>query len=163
MVPMLTCGFVRSNFAFATWVLLWTARASASVVFGRACRARGWPRPGTTGRWPSLRQGSTPGQLRSSGAWGALRCSLARRLRDDLLRHVGRNLGVGVEHHRVARPPLGPRPQVADVAEHLRERHQGPDDAGSAALLHRLDHAAPGVEVADHVTHVGFRGDDLDG
>jgi hypothetical protein len=25
MVPMLTCGLVRSNFAFATGVLLWTS------------------------------------------------------------------------------------------------------------------------------------------
>src|SRR5579859_1593060 len=86
----------------------------------------------------------------------------AGRLRDDLLRHVRRNLGVGVELHRVARPALGLRPQVPDVAEHLRQRYQGPDDAAAAALLHRLDDPPAGVQVADDVTHVLLGGDHLD-
>src|SRR4051794_16449456 len=81
---------------------------------------------------------------------------LSGRLSDDLLGNVVGNLVVGVELHRVARPALGLRPQVADVAEHLRQRHQGPDDAGSAALLHGLDDAPAGVEVADDVAHVLF-------
>src|SRR5690348_15941995 len=119
MVPMLTCGLVRSNFAFATAVLLWTSGVTTSF----SCL---WVRPQSG---PSLGgRGLLPG-----------------RLRDDLLSHVLRYLGVGVELHRVARPALGLRPQVADVAEHLRQRYQGADDAGSAALLHRLDDAAAGV------------------
>src|SRR3712207_9253880 len=77
------------------------------------------------------------------------RSLLAGRLRDDLLGDVLRDLGVRVEHHGVARPPLGAAAQVAHVAEHLRERDQGPDDTSAGALLHRLDHPAPGVEVAD--------------
>src|SRR4051794_39071796 len=64
---------------------------------------------------------------------------LAGRLRDDLLRHVRGNLGVGVELHAVTGPALRLRPQVADVAEHLRQRHESAYDAGAAALLHRLD------------------------
>src|SRR6478609_9764947 len=79
---------------------------------------------------------------------------LAGRLRDDLLRDVRGNLGIGVELHAVASPALRLRPQVADVAEHLRQRHEGAYDAGAATLLHCLDDAAAGVQVADDVTHV---------
>src|SRR6185437_9711699 len=125
MVPMLTCGLVRWNFAFATGVLLWT---SWFVVRG-GLTLHGPCRLGLGGRRPQARSCS-------SGL-------LARRLRDDLLGDVLRNLGVGVELHRVARPALGLRPQVADVAEHLRQRHQGSDDTATAALLHRLDGATP--------------------
>src|SRR4029077_20825621 len=34
MVPMLTCGLVRSNFAFATVVLLWDLRTPFGGAFG---------------------------------------------------------------------------------------------------------------------------------
>src|SRR4051794_19061319 len=34
MVPMLTCGLVRSNFAFATVVLLWDLRTPFRGAFG---------------------------------------------------------------------------------------------------------------------------------
>src|SRR4051794_221948 len=129
MVPMLTCGFVRSNFAFAT---VGSSPRGYAVV-----RALGWAVQG----------------------WGLL----ARRLGDDLLGHVGRDLRVAVEDHRVAGPTLGAAAQVAHVAEHLRERDQGPDDAGAGALLHRLDDPAPGVQVADDVAHVVLGRDDLDG
>src|SRR3954465_15035519 len=95
------------------------------------------------------------------GLWGV--GLLARRLGDDLLGHVGRDLGVAVEDHRVAGPTLGAAAQIAHVAEHLRERDQGPDDAGAGALLHRLDDPAPGVQVADDVAHVVLGRDDLDG
>src|SRR4051794_4611913 len=134
MVPMLTCGLVRSNLALATgflssWLRRWC------VLWGGA----GW--------W----RARPPPEL------------LAGRLGDDLLGDVGRDLGVRVEHHRVARPSLGAAAQVAHVAEHLRQRHQSPDDAGAGALVHRLDGSAAGVQVADDVAHVLFRGDDLDG
>ena len=64
---------------------------------------------------------------------------------------------------RVARPALGLAPQVADVAEHLRQRHERRDDPGAGPLLHGLDLAAAGVEVADDVTHVVLGRGDLDG
>src|SRR2546423_5059219 len=134
MVPMLTCGLVRSNLAFATVVLLWIL-----------CFV-----PAAAGGATSCRSGRATGLF-------------AGRLRDDLLGDVRGNLVVGVELHGVARPALGLRPQVADVAEHLRQRHQGADDAAATALLHRLDDATAGVEVTDDVTHVLLWGDDLDG
>src|SRR4051812_42595816 len=127
MVPMLTCGLVRSNLAFATGVLLWTCVGTPyDAPFGLV-------RPGL----------------------------LARGLRDDLLRHIAGNLGVGVELHGVARAALGLRPQVTDVAEHLRERDQGLHRPHPTSLLHRLDRAAAGVEVADDVTHVVLGSDHL--
>src|SRR3954471_2488275 len=137
MVPMLTCGLVRSNLALATGFL--------SSWLRRWCVLLGWALLG--GR----RAVRPPSGL------------LAGRLRDDLLGDVGRDLGVRVEHHGVARPSLGAAAQVAHVAEHLRERDQGPDDAGAGALLHRLDDPAPGVQVADDVAHVVLGRDDLDG
>src|SRR3954469_213343 len=125
MVPMLTCGLVRSNFAFATGVLLWT-----DCFF--------WPgapltalRTLSTARARAVHDG--PHVPHRTGSLGA------SRLRDDLLRHVRGNLGVGVELHAVARPALGPRPKVADVAEHLRQRNQRLDDAGTGPLVHGLD------------------------
>src|SRR5919199_75093 len=103
MVPMLTCGLVRSNLALATGFLSSWCRSRA--------RTLGW------------------------ACWGP---------GGDVPRPAGHS-------------------QVAHVAEHLRERDQGPDDAGAGALLHRLDHPAPGVQVADDVTHVVLGRDDLDG
>src|SRR5690606_21308056 len=60
-------------------------------------------------------------------------------------------------------PALGLRPQVADVAEHLRQRHHGSDDAIGTPLLHRLNGPTPGVEVTDDVAHVVLWGVDLAG
>src|SRR5579875_3137547 len=108
MVPMLTCGFVRSNLAFATWIPVLS----------------GW-----------FAGSSVPGCVGLVGC----RSLLAGRLGDDFLRHVLRHLGVAVELHRVARAALRLRAQVTDVAEHLRQRHERLDDAGTAALLHGLD------------------------
>src|SRR4051794_36132085 len=164
MVPMLTCGLVRSNLALATGFLSSWCRSRARTL-GWACwgRAGTYPARRVTRRSPRRCPWLGSGLAPRLGPWTALRCSLARRLRDDLLGDVGRDLGVRVEHHGVARPPLGAAAQVADVAEHLRERDQGPDDAGAGALLHRLDHPAPGVQVPDDVTHVVLGRDDLDG
>src|SRR3954452_14268569 len=107
MVPMLTCGLVRSNFALATGALLENVDYAV-----RRCGLVG------------------PGSERL----------LAPGLLDDLFRHVLRNLGVGIELHRVRRATLGLRPQVTDIPEHLRQRHQGLDDpTASGALIHRLD------------------------
>src|ERR671929_658975 len=134
MVPMLTCGLVRSNFAFATGVLLWTVSSSLARRAGAALRTLSTARARAVPDGPHV-----PQRVR--------RDLRARGLSDDLLRDVLRNLGVGVELHAVARPALSLRPQVADVAEHLREGNQGPDHAAAAALLHRLDDPAPRVEV----------------
>src|SRR5215211_5081257 len=169
MVPMLTCGLVRSNFAFATGSSCGLITGTPYDVSGTGTAVR------ATRPWPSrsslLDLGSFARGLRDVSLLGSrlapllasLRCSLACRLRDDLLRDVPGNLRVGVELHGVARAALGLRPQIADVAEHLRERHDRAHDARTAPLLHRLDEAPAGVEVADDVTHVLFRGGDLDG
>src|ERR1700704_86991 len=151
MVPMLTCGLVRSNFAFATGVLLrtfWFANAGCAgglwffSTLGLAARSL---RPSACNSQP------TAGDHSPTAAHYFRASLLARRLCDDLLGDVLRNLAVGVELHAVTRPALGLRPQVADVAEHFRQRHQRSDDSGATALLHRLNDAAAGVQVADDV------------
>src|SRR5664279_5079223 len=114
-------------------------------------------------RSPLLASRRTPGLAR----WRSLTplsetASFAVLLRDDFLRNVRRNLRIAIEDHRVRRPTLGPRPEVADVAEHLRQRHECRHDAGAAALGHGLDLSTTRVQVADDVTHVVFGRDDLD-
>src|SRR5436190_21792839 len=73
MVPMFTCGLVRSNLALATGSLL------ESLTRTSVCS--GW----------------------SATAVGLL----APRFRDDLLRDVPGNLGVGIELHGENSPALG--------------------------------------------------------
>src|SRR5919206_5121388 len=163
MVPMLTCGLVRSNFAFATGVLLWTVfssrparRTVLSSLSFLAQRAGAALRTLSTARARAIHDGPhVPQRIRLASRAGGLS--------DDLLRHVLRNFGVGVELHAVARPALRLGPEVADVAEHLRQRHHSLDEASAGALLHGLDDATAGVEVPDDVAHVVLRGGDLDG
>src|SRR4028118_102773 len=110
MVPMLTCGLVRSNFCLA----IWPVSFSAVVAVRRRCRRPG-VLPGVAGL-------------------------LAPALRADLLRHAAGKLGVGVELHGVAGPALRLGPEVADVAEHLRQRDERLDHADAGAARH-----APGA------------------
>src|SRR5215216_6622778 len=97
MVPMFTCGLVRSNFALATvgssWVCCYLTR---------------------TGLVPRVR-------LNGQGL-------LATNLLDDLVGDVRGNLGVRVELHRVRSLAGGLGPQVANVPEHLGQRHEGVHD-----------------------------------
>src|SRR6478735_8700933 len=147
MVPMLTCGLVRSNFALPT--------GSSSGLWCRDCRTmRGAVRP--------------PADVRSYGSVGWSFFDrpvglLAPGLLDDLVGNVPRNLGVAVELHRVHRTTLGLGPQVADVPEHLGKGDLRTDDLHARRVLHGLDHAAARVDVADDVTHVLLRSTDLDG
>src|SRR5579883_2593599 len=101
MVPMLTCGLVRSNFAFATGLSSWTSFAYAETTFPSRRFVR------VDVRIPG-KPGETALTVRCSGSGSFSRC-----LRDDLLRDVRRNLRVGVELHGVVRSTLGLRPQVA--------------------------------------------------
>src|SRR5690625_315510 len=103
MVPMLTCGLVRSNLAFATWVP-----------------------PGTRVDVPSCRidQCSIVGLAYPTGRLGV--CVNRRPvglpapgLLEDLLGDVPTNFGVVGELHRIHRTALGLRPQVPDVAEQI--------------------------------------------
>src|SRR5579859_1259354 len=82
IVPMFTCGLVRSNFFLAIWLL--------------------------------------PGSSPDRGP-----AALDLRLLDEFGGHRLRDLRVVTELHRRARPTLGHRPQVGDVAEHRGERDEG--------------------------------------
>src|SRR5512144_125361 len=120
MVPMLTCGFVRSNFAFATCVSLLVGGLAYFEVpdwgLVRVSARLGDP-------FAMRLTLPSPSQRRWLGSGTRSPCgSLSPRLRDDVLGHVGGHLVIRVELHRVARPPGRLRPEVADVAEHLRQR-----------------------------------------
>ena len=91
MVPMFTCGLVRSNFALAT-------------VGSSSFRSVRLSRIGVL--------------VLIYGLFFDPRL-FAASFRDDLRRHVLRNLGVGVELHGVTSPALGPAAQVTHVTEHL--------------------------------------------
>src|ERR1700685_1885272 len=111
MVPMLTCGLVRWNFAFATGI----------------SSLRSGPTLGGAGVF-----------LGSNACCCALRL-LAARLGDDLLGDVRRHLGVRVELHPDVRPPCRLGAQVPDVAELLRQRDESLDPPGPGSFLHGLD------------------------
>ena len=79
--------------------------------------------------------------------------SLATDLLYDLFRDVLGNLGVGIELHRVVGTTLSLGPQVANVSEHLGQGHHGPNDLGTADVLHGVDLATAGVAVSyTHLT-----------
>src|ERR687890_698131 len=110
MVPMLTCGLVRSNLALAT--------------VGSSCC-------GFSDQWIC--------GTRWRSAVDAADRLLAANLLDDLVGDVLGNLGVRVELHRVRRLTGGLGPQVPNVPEHLGHRHKGLDHAVARALVHRVD------------------------
>src|SRR5690242_21061652 len=64
----------------------------------------------------------------------AVRRLLAASLLDDLVGDVRGNLGVRVELHRVRSLARGLGPQVANVPEHLGQRHEGVEDRKSTRL-----------------------------
>src|ERR671914_2055601 len=103
MVPMFTCGLVRSNFALATVGSSWCCFLTDSYY------------------WWGVAEG--PGDL------------FAAHLLDDLVVDVRGNLGVRVELHRVRSLSRGLGPQVANVPEHLGQRHEGVDDHVTVTLL----------------------------
>src|SRR5215210_8630741 len=123
MVPMFTCGLVRSNFALATVGSSWCGCYLTRVAF--TCAEDPW--------------------------------LLAADLLDDLVRDVRRHLGVRVELHRVRRLTGGLRPEVANVPEHLGQWNQRLDHPVARALVHRVDLAAPRVDVADDVAEEVLR------
>ena len=86
---------------------------------GRSCRCSRAAWCARTSSWPSL---SAPGSCPSG--------RLDLRLLDEFRRQAGRDLGVVTEFHRRRRAALAHRAQVRDVAEHLGERDERPDDLG---------------------------------
>src|SRR5690554_3671611 len=72
----------------------------------------------------------------------------------DRLRH----LVVVIEGHGVLRPPLAHRAKRVDVAKHVGKRHHGIDHLGDTAGFGAADLTAAGVQVADDVADIFFRG-----
>src|SRR5699024_4691926 len=110
MVPMSTCCFVRSNLALAMVVSAWDFLLVITTGSGSV---------------PTLGVGSvgSVGDQEDEPTCSPT-SSLAPGLRDDLLGNAAGNLRVAVELHGVHRTTLGLGPQIADVAEHLRQRDE---------------------------------------
>src|SRR5690606_16021722 len=83
-------------------------------------------------------------------------------LRLHLFRDRARHLGVVRELHGVGRAALAHRAQLADVAEHVGERHVGPDDGGVAPHLLAADLTTAAVDVANDVADEVARRHHLD-
>src|SRR5699024_8558574 len=93
-----------------------------------------------------------------TGATGYRRLLSAPLLLDDLLGNTLGDLRIAGEGHRIHRTALGLRPQITDVAEHLRQRDHSLDDLHTGSIVHRLNLATPGIQVADDITHVILSG-----
>ena len=78
------------------------------------------------------------------------------------LGNLVRDFRVMIELHGVLGAALAHGTERADVTEHVGQRHHGIDDARVAALIHAAYLSAAAVQIADDVTHVVFRSNDLD-
>src|SRR5699024_5729648 len=126
MVPMLRCGLVRSNLAFAT-----------GVPPGTRVVVRSW-----CGDW-CHHVGRTRSTGRLFGDDGVRPVGVvARALLYDRPSNAPSSLGTVAELHRVRRATLRLRTQVTDVAEHLGQRQQGANHLSTAGVLHRLELAS---------------------
>src|SRR4029453_9711236 len=150
IVPMLTCGFVRSNFAFAT---------EAPPGFSpRRSRGVSW----VTSQLADLTRPKFCGRFRSGQTQSLWSISFPPCFLNDLLGDVLRGLSVGVELHRVRSLTRGLGPQVAAVAEHLRQRDERFHNLVAMQVVHRLNMAAPCVEITDHSAEVSLRSGHFD-
>merc|ERR1719198_1036807 len=113
-----------------------------------------------------LTSGSTPAEASTArGGVTALLCTAGLLLGGatlELLSEVGRQRLVPVELHGEGGTTLGEGAQLANVAEHRRERDGGSDDLHVALLVHAVDHATTGVQVTNDATHVVLWRGDLD-
>src|SRR5512140_3850050 len=98
--------------------------------------------------------------LLPADSWNSLLCAFD--LRDDFLADGLRRGLVMVELHGVGGAPLGLRPQVGRVAEHLRERHVRSDHLRVPPGVDPLDSPPPGAQVPDDVPREILGADDLD-
>src|SRR5689334_15874885 len=133
IVPTFRCGLLRSNFALPMAVPTNLSLLSTLLLRPRLLQTRG----------------------------GRTRLFAPNTL-DDLFLHARRGGLVRIELHGVRGPTLGPRTKVGSVAEHLGQRHLGPDRLRVAPLLHAADLAPAGREVAHDVAHVVLGRDHLD-
>src|SRR5437660_4848791 len=120
IVPMFTCGFVRSYFAFAMSQPLRVAASLGLEIRGPPRATRAPPRGGRA-RAPT-RRGSTRGRRLALALAGTdARRWFAGPLRHDLLGARRRHFLVPGELHRVGGAALRHGPQIGGVAEHVAE------------------------------------------
>src|ERR1700704_793392 len=117
MVPMFTCGLLRSNFSFA----ICFSAPQIKVVFAA-----------TTNSKFILNLGLTPS-------------TLAFVLVDNFLRDRIRRLGVMRKVHGEIRATLGAAAQIRRITKHLREWHFRADHVAARTILRTLTRRAASV------------------
>src|SRR3954470_20739277 len=128
IVPMLTCGLLRSNLLFAIFGSPFLARRALILVIGQL----------------------------------VFRSLLTGILCLDFGCDVRRDRRVMIEGHRVLSTAPRHGAQVIDVLEHVRQRNVGVDDNSDTTAFLALDLTTTGVQVADDIADIIFRGDDFD-
>src|SRR5205814_5722429 len=123
MVPMFTCGLLRSNFSFAI-----SSSAPQSKSFELPCYQPG-NQPRTAN--PDL-----------SGRF-------AGGLLDHFLRDRNRRFGIMRKMHGESGAALSAAAQIGGVTEHLRERHFHSNDVAAGAVFRALNRRTPRIQVAE--------------
>ena len=75
----------------------------------------------------------------------------------NLFLNILRNGFILLKEHGVIAASLGSGTKVCGVAEHLGKRYISLHHLAAADVLHTLDTAAAGVDIADNVAHVFLR------
>ena len=142
MVPMLQCGFVLSNLAFAILnVLLNNLRLyGISLIFFIS---------GYLDYISNLRY------LQAYLLFDLQLISLSHS-RDFLLYGL-RNLLIFLEEHGVVTTSLSLGTKVGGISEHLSQRNICLYDLTAAEIIHTLDTATTGVDITDDIAHVFLR------
>src|SRR5450432_888770 len=134
MVPMFTCGLLRSNFSFAI-----------------ACSA------------PQIKVCLLANSKNLCNCSNFLRTHVpALILLDDFLADRIRRFGVMRKVHGEIGAALSAAAQIGGVTEHLRQGNFRPDYVGSGAVFRTLNRGTPRVEVAVNGGHVFFGNDHFD-
>src|SRR5215472_5208350 len=165
IVPMFTCGLVRSNFSLAiTCCSLRNNQQNQNFV------------PSITGISEISEQEPNCVVLRFRLSARCLRLSLSCRSQDrplqnlffaagfldDFLGKIARHFRIVREVHGEIRADLRTAAQIGGVAEHLRQRNLHADHVTAGARLRALNLGAARVQVAEYTGHVLFRRSDFD-
>src|ERR1035441_8989681 len=132
MVPMFTCGLLRSNFSFAM-VPLCCQRSAFCLLLSAFCF------------------------LLSAFCFLNLPSHFPLNLRHYLLRDILRNFLVLPKVHRKGTAALRAGSQLGSVSEHLRQRHHGLDHLSSTVNFGAFQPSAPRVYITIHSAHVLIR------
>ena len=160
MVPMLTCGLERSNFAFSAIGISSLKRIEfgynspantelhcKTILLNLSCKIKCFYRK-------FCRSYTTPAKSLSVFQRSALGAAC-----DDLISDVLRHRLVVRRLHDILATALSLGTQVGGVAEHLSQRNESVDTLSACHCLHALDLATASVQIADDIAQILIRND----